>query len=83
MSTHQTLSLDNGVELAYVHHAGSGPGVIFMGGFMSDMSGSKALAMEEYCVSNIPVLIIRGMASLQESLKKVRLECGILTRWPL
>ncbi len=38
-----------GAKIAYHKHEGFGPGVMFLGGFMSDMEGSKALALEEYC----------------------------------
>ena len=36
-------------ELAYRKTAGSSPGVMFLGGFKSDMTGSKAVALEEHC----------------------------------
>lgn len=39
----------NGAALAYHHTPGSAPGAIFCGGFMSDMEGSKALALEAHC----------------------------------
>src|SRR3954470_22745672 len=44
-----------GATLAYCRHEGSqgsgGPGVIFLGGFRSDMTGTKALALESWCRS--------------------------------
>ncbi len=45
------LDLGDGRRLAYVHHAGSLPGVMFCGGFKSDMTGSKALALERACIN--------------------------------
>ena len=45
----EKLDLGGGRELAFVHHAGSQPGVMFCGGFKSDMTGSKALALEAFC----------------------------------
>lgn len=42
------LSVD-GTQIAYHHHEGSSPGVMFLGGFMSDMEGSKATMMDAYC----------------------------------
>lgn len=36
-------------RLAYDHHAGRQPGVMFCGGFMSDMTGSKASALAAHC----------------------------------
>ncbi|MCK5374042.1 MAG: alpha/beta hydrolase [Alphaproteobacteria bacterium] len=43
-----------GIKLAYVHSRASGageilPAVVFLGGFKSDMCGSKALYLEERC----------------------------------
>ncbi len=38
------------VRIAYHAHAGSAPGVMFCGGLMSDMSGTKATALEAHCV---------------------------------
>ena len=39
----------HGTRIAYHQLKGSNPGVIFLGGFMSDMDGGKALALEEHC----------------------------------
>ena len=38
-----------GHSLAYHASPGNAPGVIFLGGFMSDMTGTKALAFEDHC----------------------------------
>ncbi len=43
------LDRPDGAYVAYHHSPGSGPSVIFCGGFMSDMSGTKALALEAFC----------------------------------
>ena len=43
------LTRPDGTAIAYHHLAGKSPGIVFCGGFMSDMEGSKALALEEYC----------------------------------
>ena len=45
----ETLARPDAHTLAYYRHPGAGPGVIFMGGFMSDMSSSKALTLETWC----------------------------------
>jgi pimeloyl-ACP methyl ester carboxylesterase len=51
------LAREDGTRLAYyktetaktsAEHAGPLPGIVFLGGFMSDMSGSKALHLEAY-----------------------------------
>lgn len=45
----------NGSRIAYHHHAGDGAGVMFLGGFKSDMQGGKATMLEGFCrARNIP-----------------------------
>ncbi|MDF1722173.1 MAG: alpha/beta hydrolase [Minwuia sp.] len=39
----------DGESIAYHHTTGKTPGIVFCGGFMSDMGGTKALALEAYC----------------------------------
>lgn len=39
----------HGTRIAYHKCDGTKPGVIFLGGFMSDMDGGKALALEAHC----------------------------------
>jgi len=46
---HQTLDCNNGVTIAYHAVTGKSPGVMFFTGFKSDMTGDKALALENYC----------------------------------
>ena len=43
-----SISVD-GRAIAFHRLNGMAPGVIFMGGFKSDMTGTKALALEDYC----------------------------------
>lgn len=43
------LNLENNHKIAYHKSEGSEPCVIFMGGFKSDMTGSKATALEDFC----------------------------------
>jgi pimeloyl-ACP methyl ester carboxylesterase len=43
------LDAGPGVSIAYHRLAGKSPGVMFHGGFMSDMTGAKALALEAFC----------------------------------
>jgi len=43
------LTAPDGGTIAYRATEGKTPGVMFLGGFMSDMTGSKALALEEHC----------------------------------
>lgn len=39
----------DGLKLAYRRQAGAGPGVVFLGGFNSDMTGSKAEDLAAFC----------------------------------
>ena len=43
------LDRGDGVELAWRRRDGRGPGVVFLGGFNSDMTGSKAEALSAFC----------------------------------
>lgn len=43
------LSRRDGTAIAYHATAGKTPGVMFCGGFMSDMTGTKAQALEAHC----------------------------------
>ena len=42
------LTTPEGRRIAYRKTAGAGPGVVFLGGFMSDMQGTKAVALEAW-----------------------------------
>lgn len=44
----KTLVTTDGETLAYHHTPGREPGILFCGGFMSDMTGTKALALESF-----------------------------------
>jgi pimeloyl-ACP methyl ester carboxylesterase len=45
------LDRGDGVELAWRRRDGRGPGVVFLGGFNSDMTGTKAEALSEFCAA--------------------------------
>ena len=46
----QQLSRADGHTLAYLHHPGETPGLLFLSGFNSNMEGDKALALEQWCL---------------------------------
>ncbi len=48
----QYLQTPQSRRLAYFHTPGKSPGVIFLGGFRSDMTGDKAVALEYWCQQN-------------------------------
>lgn len=45
----ESLARADGSTLAYHKSDGDAPGVIFLGGFMSDMTGTKACELETFC----------------------------------
>ena len=47
--TARILNAPDGQTIAYHVLEGKAPGVMFMGGLMSDMSGTKAIALEAHC----------------------------------
>lgn len=49
MAQPSKLTLSNGDVLAYHKTEGTQPGVVFLGGFRSDMTGTKATALEAHC----------------------------------
>lgn len=49
MRTAEHLVLADGSSLAYQHLGGNTPGVLFCSGFNSNMQGTKALALEQWC----------------------------------
>jgi pimeloyl-ACP methyl ester carboxylesterase len=46
--THATLELRGGRRIAYHRTEGRGPGLVFLGGFRSDMTGTKATFLEAW-----------------------------------
>jgi pimeloyl-ACP methyl ester carboxylesterase len=49
MSSPANLPRQDGATIAYHRLTGSDPGVVFLGGYRSDMTGAKALYLEDYC----------------------------------
>ncbi len=43
------LARPDGATIAYHRLAGEPPGIVFLGGFRSEMTGTKALFLEDYC----------------------------------
>tara|TARA_Y100001960_G_scaffold328645_1_gene417982 strand:+ start:2137 stop:2901 length:765 start_codon:yes stop_codon:yes gene_type:complete len=46
------LPQPDGATIAYYTHSGKSPGVVFCGGFNSDMTGTKAIALEAHCLAS-------------------------------
>ena len=51
MPTTSFLSTPSGRRIAYHQTSGTGPGIVFLGGFKSDMDGTKAVFLEDWCRS--------------------------------
>src|SRR5215471_6024191 len=49
MNLPATLARDDGATIAYHRTAGSSPGDVFLGGFGSDMTGTKASYLDDFC----------------------------------
>ncbi len=52
------LARDDGASIAYRQRPGKSPGIVFIGGFRSDMTGSKAESLDAFCAA-------RGQAYLR------------------
>jgi pimeloyl-ACP methyl ester carboxylesterase len=52
------LARDDGASIAYRQRPGKSPGIVFIGGFRSDMTGSKAASIDAFCAA-------RGQAYLR------------------
>jgi pimeloyl-ACP methyl ester carboxylesterase len=48
----ETLTRPEGATIAYCRLSGLTPGIVFLGGFRSDMTGTKALYLRDYCRRN-------------------------------
>jgi pimeloyl-ACP methyl ester carboxylesterase len=48
-ANHQSLARPDGATIAYHRLPGAAPGIVFLGGFRSAMTGTKALFLEDYC----------------------------------
>jgi pimeloyl-ACP methyl ester carboxylesterase len=73
------LERGDGAALAYELTQGQGPTVVFLPGFMSDMTGDKAMAVEAWCAA-------RGRACLRldysgHGASGGRFEDGTIGRW--
>ncbi|WP_147125561.1 alpha/beta fold hydrolase [Shimia ponticola] len=49
MTAPSNLTTEAGRRIAYHHSPGTGPTIVFLGGFKSDMGGTKAVHLEAWC----------------------------------
>jgi len=73
------LTRGDGATIAYHRTEGKSPGVVFMGGFMSDMSGIKATTLEAHCRATGRACLRFDYLGHGES--SGRFEDGTIGRW--
>lgn len=73
-----TLTI-NGTAVAFRHTPGSGPAVVFLPGYMSDMTGSKATAVFDWCVDSGRECLLLDYSGCGES--GGSFADGTLSRW--
>ena len=69
----------DGVRLAYRHQPGKGPTLVFLPGYMSDMQGSKALALEAWAIREGQAMLRLDYSGCGES--EGAFENGTLDVW--
>jgi pimeloyl-ACP methyl ester carboxylesterase len=69
----------DGVRLAYRHQPGKGPTLVFLPGYMSDMQGSKALALEAWAIREGRAILRLDYSGCGES--EGAFEDGTLNVW--
>ncbi len=75
----QILPCDDGATIAYHRSDGTSPGVVFLGGFASDMTGTKATALETHCRAAGRAFLRFDYTGHGES--SGRFEDGTIGRW--
>ena len=69
----------DGVKLAYRLRPGTGPAILFLPGYMSDMTGGKATALDAWAAANGRAMLRLDYSGCGES--EGWFENGTLTRW--
>jgi pimeloyl-ACP methyl ester carboxylesterase len=73
------LARPDGLRLAYRHRAGNGPTIVFLPGYMSDMMGGKALALDGWAAREGRAMLRLDYAGCGES--DGAFEDGTLASW--
>jgi pimeloyl-ACP methyl ester carboxylesterase len=73
------LARADGLRLAYRHRAGNGPTIVFLPGYMSDMEGGKALALDAWAEREGRAMLRLDYAGCGAS--EGRFADGTLTIW--
>ena len=72
-------AMPDGRQIAFRHHRGSGPAVVFLPGYMSDMAGAKAAALMAWAETRGRECLLLDYSGCGESAG--RFADGTLTRW--
>jgi pimeloyl-ACP methyl ester carboxylesterase len=75
----QFLATGDGTRLAFRFRQGSGPAILFLPGYASDMAGSKASALDRWAAETGRAMLRFDYAGCGES--EGRFEEGTLARW--
>lgn len=73
------LARPDGLRLAYRHRPGTGPTLVFLPGYMSDMQGSKAIALDDWAAAQGRAMLRLDYAGCGES--DGAFEDGTLASW--
>ena len=73
------LARPDGLRLAYRHRAGAGPTIVFLPGYMSDMLGGKAQALDDWAAREGRAMLRLDYAGCGES--EGAFEDGTLSSW--
>ena len=73
------IAREDGVELAWARLEGKGPMVVFLPGFNSDMAGSKATALRDWCASHGHAMLRLDYSG--HGVSGGRFEDGSIGRW--
>jgi pimeloyl-ACP methyl ester carboxylesterase len=79
LSPAATLDRPGQPRLAYRHRAGTGPMLVFLPGYMSDMQGSKAIALDDWAALQDRAMLRLDYAGCGES--EGAFEDGTLASW--
>lgn len=79
MTTRDHLARPDGLRLAYALRHGTGPTIVFLPGYMSDMEGSKALALDAWAARTGRAMLRLDYSGCGAS--EGAFEDGTLTQW--
>ena len=79
MSATRFHPLPDGRRIAFRHIGGEGPAIVFLPGYISDMTGAKATALAGWCAANGRECLLLDYSGCGES--SGQFAHGTLTRW--